>query len=51
MIVTGTERQGSSEWGENGRGKGTALVVSMKFNVSFRHWYGHIGHRQKPGFS
>ena len=24
------------------------LVGWMKFNVSFRHWYGHIGDKQKP---
>ena len=25
------------------------FVCLLKFNVSFRHYYGHIGDRQKPG--
>ena len=25
------------------------FVCLLKFNVSFRHCYGHIGDRQKPG--
>ena len=28
---------------------GLGFVCLLKFNVSFRHCYGHIGDRQKPG--
>ena len=27
----------------------STVLCLLKFNVSFRHCYGHIGDRQKPG--